>query len=323
MFISENMLFLLKPKNYLTCSKLTYATSKKSSNDFKYCMDLVKTSDFNAYLTTILSPPTIIRSAFALTAFNIELMSIGRSRGDPRIPEIKLHFWKEQLDKIFKHTDDQRVSTLAEPISNELSVMVRNYGLNRTWFNRLIDGRRQFLKVNQIESLDALEKYADSQIASVYYILLNCMSLGNSVDCDHVASHLSKAILISTLVRNMLKPNSQSAYYIPFDLLLKHKISQQDLINVSERQLRPKSQNIKELAFEMSTRAHQHLNSARDLAEKVPVEARPLFTSAIACDVYLKQLQRFDFDLMNPKLNSDRRVTFIVKLMLAKMKKSF
>ena len=129
--------------------------------------------------------------------------------------------------------------------------------------------------------------------------------------------------MISHVVRTMLKPYSQSVYCIPMDILSKNKISQQDLINLRESQLRPKTQNLKDLSFELCTRANQHLNSARDLTSKIPKEVRPLFAGAIDLEIFLSKMEQCDFDLMNPVMNSDFRLQFVSKLLLAKLKGSF
>ena len=67
--------------------------------------------------------------------------------------------------------------------------MVKSHGLSKPWFNRLIESRKKFISTEQFQTLDELEKYGDGQIASIYYILLDCLAIKN-VDCDHVASHL-------------------------------------------------------------------------------------------------------------------------------------
>jgi len=173
-----------------------YATKASAVNNlnknFKYCLNSVKATDHNSYLSTLLTPQPIIRSAFAIKAFNIELMSIGKSKYDARLSEIKVQFWKDQLEKIFKisKSDDEK-AYLQEPISNELLHMVKSHGLSKPWFNRLIESRKKFISTEQFQTLDELEKYGDGQIASIYYILLDCLAIKN-VDCDHVASHLGK-----------------------------------------------------------------------------------------------------------------------------------
>ncbi len=158
--------------------------------------------------------------------------------------------------------------------------------------------------------------------STIYLILLKCMSV-NSIDCDHVASHLGKCELITSIVRNLLRPNTQSVYYLPLDMLVKHKISQQDFINFSERNLKAKQQEIKDLTFELATRAYQHLNSARHHGSKIKSEIKPLFVSSYISDVFLTQLEKCDFDLMHPKLKSDFRTQISYKLMWSKLTKSF
>lgn len=71
--------------------------------------------------------------------------------------------------------------------------MIKSHDLSKPWFNRLIESRKKFLNAEQFKTLDELEKYGDGQIASIYYILLDCLAVKN-VDCDHVASHLGNNV---------------------------------------------------------------------------------------------------------------------------------
>jgi phytoene/squalene synthetase len=213
-----NLILLNETKNLyqtknvfnLTAKSMKYSTTtqkktpQKSQNEFNYCLQAVKTTDYNCYLSTLLVPENLIRPAFAIKALNYELMSIKKSNQDPRISQIKLTFWKEQLDKIFKisnsvknnkEIESSMLLRLQEPISNEILQVVKNYNLSKSWFNRLIDGRKSFLATDQFKNMDELERYGDAQMASIYYILLNCMKVNNNIDCDHVASHLGNIFL--------------------------------------------------------------------------------------------------------------------------------
>lgn len=195
----------LNPNLFNYNISLKYSTStknpsqRKSLNEFNYCLEAVKSTDYNCYLSTLLMPEKFIRPAFAIKALNYELMSIKKSKYDPRISQIKLAFWKEQLEKIFKISNSSKnkaenessINTrLEEPISNEVLQAVKSYDLSKTWFNRLIEARKQFLATDQFKTMEELENYGDAQMASIYYILMNCMNIKNNLDCDHVASHL-------------------------------------------------------------------------------------------------------------------------------------
>ena len=204
----------------------------------------------------------------------------------------------------------------AEPIASQLKSVVKKFNINKTWLNRLVDGRRLFLK-SQFRTVEDLEKCAD--MSNAYYILFNCMGLKN-VDCDHAANHLAKAQLLCALTKNLFKKPGQVVFYLPIDMLAKHKISQQDLVNFSERVLRPKQQNFKDLAFDLCSRANEHLRCARNLKDKIPKNAKRLLISSVGCDVFLERVQKCDFDMMDPRLNSDFRTKFLVRLLLAKFR---
>ncbi len=316
---------LIKSNRSLSLIKLARFKSTNIHSDFKYCIDSVKTNDFNDYLTALLTPQEAQRIAFAVRALNIELLSIGRSRNDKRISEMKLQFWKDQINKIFskvKEQDKNNNVKLFEPISNELAACVRKHNLSKVWFNRMIEGRSQFLNMQQFNTYDELEKCADSSMSSLYYIILNSLNTKN-VDCDHAASHLGKSQMLCGIVRNLLKRSSQSVYYVPTDLLVKHKIAQQDLINLNEKILRSKQQQLKDLTFDMCTRAKHHLNSVYNLKSKIPKEVQLVFAPAIVMNVFLDKMQMHDFDLMNKNLGSDFRSIIIWKIILAKFRKSF
>ena len=191
--LTTNMRVLCKPCP-VNSFKYNYSTSQKSNNNFNYCVESVKSTEYNTYLSTLIVPQNLIRPSFAIKAFNIELMSIKKSRYDQNLSQIKLMFWKEQVDKIFQISKGNEVTgnKLNEPVSSELLSMVKTHDLSKAWFNRLIEGRKKFLSTDQFKSMDELEKYGDSQMASIYFILLSCMKVRNNVDCDHVASHLGE-----------------------------------------------------------------------------------------------------------------------------------
>jgi NADH dehydrogenase [ubiquinone] 1 alpha subcomplex assembly factor 6 len=313
-----------KNKNLINLQSRLKASNAQLSSNFKYCIDLVKTNEPNCYYATLLTPQPALRTAFALRALNIELFSIKRAYKETRIAEIKLQFWKDQLNAIF---DKETKMKLNEPISSEIALVTRNHNLSKIWFTRLIEGRKHFLTTQQFKDFNELEKCAEASMSSVYYIIFNSLNVKN-VDCDHAASHLGKAQMYCNIVKNLFpKKNStkgqSTVYYLPADILIKNKIAQQDLINFSERILRPKQNNLKDLCFDLCTRAKQHLESARNLNSKIPSNARMVLVGAIECEVFLDKMQQHDFDLFNEKLNSEFRNKIILKLLAAKFRNKF
>ena len=87
----------------------TNSTPSNSSN-FNYCVESVRTNDFNTYIETLVTPSSAMRAAFAVRAFHIEVMSVARrtqsaasssSGAVPSTAEMKLLFWREQVDRVF------------------------------------------------------------------------------------------------------------------------------------------------------------------------------------------------------------------------------
>ena len=74
---------------------INYST-RVAKNNYDYTVDFVKINDYNIYLSTLLTPESALRSAFAVRAFNIELLSLIRSSTDSKsqMSLMKLQFWK-------------------------------------------------------------------------------------------------------------------------------------------------------------------------------------------------------------------------------------
>lgn len=62
------------------------------------------------------------------------------------------------------------------------------------------------------------------------------------------------------------------------------------------------SERLNECAFEVASRAHQHLTKARSLSEKVPAAAKQILLPAITVDDYLQRLQKIGYDVHHPSL---------------------
>lgn len=201
---------LVRPMRWMLVSHRGKSTNSRVAANLKYCLESVKENDYEAYLSTLVGPKQIIRAAFAIRAFNIELLSIAKYNREVNVSlakvsinetlvcvrkhsnwsSFKLQFWKDQIDKIYGSITPgnvDRISKLNEPISHELSIIIRKHDLSKAWFTRLIDGRRFFFSVPQFTNLTQLEQCAD--LSNPHYLLLQCMGQ-KSVDCDHAASHL-------------------------------------------------------------------------------------------------------------------------------------
>jgi len=88
--------------------------SLMSTNDFRYCVDLVQNRDRESYLCGLLMPYSARRSFFAIRAWNVELASIkdgsslSRNKGRPVDEsqtnvalQVRIQWWREALNRIY------------------------------------------------------------------------------------------------------------------------------------------------------------------------------------------------------------------------------
>lgn len=143
--------------------------------------------------------------------------------------------------------------------------------------------------------VEGLERYGEGTASQLLYLQLAAAGC-SSKDADHAASHLGKAVGICTLLKGTAVHAAQRRSYLPIDLCAEHKVSQEEVYRgvVSE--------GLRDVALKVASVAKGHLDEARALAGKVPPEARPLLLPAVACEHYLRALERSNFDLFEPRL---------------------
>lgn len=89
---------LIRPRLF-HLNSVNYYSTRVVKSTYDYTVESVKLNDYNIYLSTLLAPEPVIRSAFALRAFNIEILSLIRSSTNTKyqMSLMKLQFWKVNL----------------------------------------------------------------------------------------------------------------------------------------------------------------------------------------------------------------------------------
>lgn len=93
-------------------------------------------------------------------------------------------------------------------------------------------------------------------------------------------------------------------------------MSQEEIIRLKS------SERLNECVFEVATRAHQHLQKARNLAEQVPKEARAILLPAVPISYYLENLQRVNYDIFNGGLKH-RGWIWLPELWIKRIRKKY
>ncbi|XP_055892662.1 NADH dehydrogenase (ubiquinone) complex I, assembly factor 6-like [Biomphalaria glabrata] len=284
--LSEIMMLFCKHNNLRQPFRLK---STVKCSDISYCVDLVRKSDYENYLGTLLLPKSSQRAAFAIRAFNIELAQVRDTVSERRIGLMRMQFLKDAMDKIYQSEIPNT------PVATELAGACGYYKLSKRWFHRMIDARTSLLHSDSFNTVKDVEDYAENVNSSLYYLLLECLGIKN-IHSDHAASHLGKAQGIVTVLRASPYHASVRQVQIPMEILTKHKISQEDIIRGKS------SQPLKDAVFELASTANLHLTKSRSLMSSLPQGCYLAFLNACVCDHYLKSLQKVDFNIFDGKL---------------------
>lgn len=265
--------------------------SGESSLAQNYCMNLVRQYDKENFLCTLLLKNPERRSALAIRAFNVEIARITGTVSDDKIGQMRLKFWEDTIDKLFKndlkHVPDQ-------PVIQELKTAIDSRKLTKRYFQRLISAR---LNANlRFVTTKQLEEYVENSVCSVLYLLLEAHGIRN-VHADHAASHLGKAQGIANLLRSIPYQERRNVLPVPQEVLMQHGVSQERVLRN-----RKEDKGVEEVVFQLAGLAHQHLEKARKLAGSIPKAAIPVLLPGVVTERYLERLRRANFHLTDSKL---------------------
>jgi len=254
-------------------------------------MDYVRRHDYENYLSNLLLPSGSRDAMFAVRAFNTEVAQIQDVTTDSRIGLMRIHFWKESLEKIYQGVPPH------SPIAFELAKAVSKCNLTRRWLNRIIEGREeQILSDNSFPSVLAVEQRSEKTHSSVLLLAVESLGVAN-VHADHAASHIGKAHGFVTLVRAVPFHSSRNRVYLPTELMIKHHVSQEDVLR------RCTEQKMKDLIFDLASEAHKHLQTASSFKKDIPKQAMVAFLPTVSINAYLKAIQRVDFNVFDSQLH--------------------
>ncbi|KAG0269462.1 NADH dehydrogenase (ubiquinone) complex I, assembly factor 6 [Actinomortierella ambigua] len=261
-----------------------------------YCHDLVRKADYEGFLSTQFFPTKKEQQMqLALRAFNIELASIREHVSRSDIGRMRMQFWRDNLEKIFSGHPPQQPTALA------LAYAVQeekdpNKQLSTIWLKRMITERERNLSDPQFMTLAEMETYSENTLGSLFYLQLESVGV-RSLEADHAASHLGKAMGIATLLRAFHFHMLQNRMIIPAEITAKHGISQEALFRNPTV-----TTALQDATLEVATAAHIHLATAKSFCKSLPREALPVMMAGIPTESFLQRLEKEDFNPLAPSL---------------------
>ncbi|XP_023333361.1 NADH dehydrogenase (ubiquinone) complex I, assembly factor 6 [Eurytemora carolleeae] len=257
----------------------------------EYCVESVRKSDHEHYLTNLMLPTQLRTHAFAIRAFNCEVSGVRDSVSEKQIGLMRLQFWRDTIDRIYENNPPQH------PVAGQLHRAVLEHSLSKSLLLRLVDSREQFISDRPFESLEEVEKYADKAFGSVYLLFLEIINNSDG-HLKHAATALGRVEGLLTLLRAVPYNVSKRRVYLPTDLLMERDLSAEEIIRSPVE-----NEPLREVVEIIASRAQEHLNSCRYRSRMINRENKRILLPAVAADAYLHKLSKCDCNVFDSKLN--------------------
>jgi 15-cis-phytoene synthase len=131
--------------------------------------DTVRQFDKDRFLATLFAPESKQPDLFSLMAFSVEIARVPQLVSEPQIGEIRLQWWHETIDSIYRHEPQDH------PLASALAQAIRQSGLPKAPLLAFIEAHRFNLYADCMPSLTDLEGYLGQTYSAL--IQLTCLIL--------------------------------------------------------------------------------------------------------------------------------------------------
>eukprot|EP00092_Neocalanus_flemingeri_P007218 GFUD01007797.1.p2 GENE.GFUD01007797.1~~GFUD01007797.1.p2 ORF type:complete len:311 (+),score=90.06 GFUD01007797.1:1561-2493(+) len=267
-------------------------SSSTRGNPAQYCLELVKRTDHEHFLTNLLLPDTIRTDSFAIRALNTEVSGVRDNVSDRTIGLVRMQFWKDTIDNLYENKVPQH------PVAVQLHKVINQNKPSKELLLRMIQSREQFLSDKPFDTLEQVELYGEQAFSSVYLLLLEL--LGNdSGHAKHAATQLGKCEGLVTILRATPYNAAKRRCYLPSDLLLEQEVSSEKVIRGGGEE-----QAVRDVVEVIAGRAQQHLDSCRFRMKYMEKDHKLVLLPAVAVDAYLDRLSKAQCNLWDKSLHS-------------------
>lgn len=257
-------------------------------SDLSYCAQEVQRHDPERYATVLFAPAPRREGLFALYAFNLEVAKTAEVVSETMLGHIRLQWWREAIAEIYEK--EPRQHAVIQP----LAAAVRQHGLTRSHFDRLIDAREADLEPEAPASLADLEAYAEATsgllLCAAVEILCEAGDDETRMAAARAARSIGMAWALVGLVRAVPFHAEHKRLYLPTEQVAATGLDVQALFELKS------TPELREIARHLLARARHHLQEARGLGSRVPRAAHPALLLAGLTARHIRRLERANSD---------------------------
>lgn len=256
----------------------------------EYCQTKAAGSGSSFYYSFLFLDEAQRQAITALYAYCREVDDIVDECTDTSVAQIKLNWWREELDKLFAQSP-------RHPVSQALQPAIENFHLPQEHFIEILDGMEMDLHQHHYEDFKALQLYCH-RVAGVVGLLSAEIFGYEDRDTRKYAQHLGLAFQLTNILRDVGEDLRRGRIYLPQDEMQRHGVSQQDLHqpHISEA--------LKKLLAQQARRARSYYESAFEhLPEQDRYKQRSGIIMAAIYQRLLDEIERDNFNVLHQRIS--------------------
>ena len=238
---------------------------------------MVRRLDKDRFLAALFAPEPARSRLMALYAFNLEVARTRENVSEPMIGEIRLQWWRDALDAIYKGTPPEH------EVAQSLAEAIEASGLERTTLDRLIDARTFDLYDDPMQTRADLQAYLDGTSSALMEAGVALVGRGG-VDQETIKA-AGQAWGITGLLRALPIHIQRRQQFVPQELMQQHGVSWGEFEAGNQERVKPVISALTEWALENVSKIRA-----------VPKPARPVFLPASIARLYLREFARSESD---------------------------
>lgn len=283
-----------RPIVFLVTRGVSSNVGTGGSNPAQYCLELVRRTDHEHYLTNLLLPAALQTDSFAIRAFSSEISGVRDVVSERTLGQVRLQFWRDTVAGLY------RDKCPTHPVAVQLYRTIKKQRPSEQLFMNLIRSREQFLSDKPFNSLEDVEHYGQDAFSSVYLILLELMNNQNG-HLKHSVTQLGQCEGLITLLRALPYNASKRRCYLPTQLLSERGLSAEKIIRCDGENIQKEITEVIEI---IAARAEEHLMNARFRAKHLKGDEALVMLPCVAADQYLTRLSKAGCNVWDKTLHS-------------------
>jgi 15-cis-phytoene synthase len=257
---------------------------------FAYCADQLRETDRDRYLATLFAPAEKREALFALYAFDSEIARVRDLARELMPGEIRLQWWREVL------SGERAGEAAANPIAAAVAEILDRFDFVREPLVHLIEAHRFDVHNEPIESLEALQSYAERTAGTIFDLAVRL--LGGRIEST-VAHESGSALTIADLLSQFPRHAARRQLYVPSDILRHYGAGLEDIFAMRA------TPELRAALAELRLRARRNL--AHVVAAKIPEIAKPAFLPLAPLRQWLIDMEKHGYDPFRPPVVSPWR----------------